>query len=483
MIWICFIGVGLFLAVLIVRTLLFSSQQLKIEKAELAAVDADGAAGRLAQAIKLRTISGDADSTFEPEPFLAFHTLLEKLFPRLHQELDKELINQYSLLYKWPGRNPELAPMAFLAHIDVVPIEPGTEKDWAFEPFGGDIADGFVWGRGTLDMKGTLMAIMESIEALIEQDFRPERSVYLAFGHDEEIGGKQGAARIAAHLQKQGVRLAWTLDEGMVVLDDNLSPTGKHLGVIGIAEKGYVSLKLKATGQGGHSSMPTAATTIGRLCQAINRLEKKQMPATLDGPAAAFFRQVGPDMPFGKKLLFANQWLFRPLILGALEKTNTTNAMIRTTTAPTMIQGGIKENVLPGNAQAMVNFRILPGDSVAGVVQHVKQVIADDAIDVEIQKTLLTEPPAVSDPNAAAFSLISKTLAQVFPETAASPGLVCGATDSKHYNSVSDNCYRFAPFIFGPEDTPRIHGTDERVSIAGYVRAIQYYMQYIKNAA
>ena len=207
------------------------------------------------------------------------------------------------------------------------------------------------------------------------------------------------------------------------------------------------------------------------------------MPATLGGPAAAFFRQAGPDMPFGKKLLFANQWLFKPLLLSALGKANTTNAMIRTTTAPTMIQGGVKENVLPGNAQAIVNFRILPGDSVAGVVRHVKKVIADDTIDVEIQETLLTEPPAVSDPDGEYFSLIRKTIGQVFPGAAVSPGLVLGATDSKHYNNVSDNCYRFAPFIFSSDDMPRVHGTDERVSIEGYVRAIQYYMQFIKNAA
>ncbi len=472
----------LFLAVLVFNTLRFSNKTAVVAAAELDEVDTPEAARRLSAALQLKTISGHDLSKLDPEPFLALHRLLETAYPKVHQTLGKEVINDYSLLYKWPGQNPELAPIAFLAHQDVVPVEPGTEKDWTYAPFGGDIADGFIWGRGALDMKNTLMALMESVEILVTRGFRPNRTIYLAFGHDEEIGGSQGAGQIAAHLGKQGVRLDFTLDEGLVVLDEAMSPTGSRLGVVGIAEKGYLTLKLEVAGPGGHASTPPATTNIGRLCRAVARLENNQMPATLAGPSAAFFGHIGPDMPFGKKLLFANQWLFKPLLLKALGKLNTTNAMIRTTTAPTMIQGGVKENVLPGKAHLLVNFRILPGDSVAKVVAHVKQVIADGDITVEVLKKQVSEPPPVSSPETGAFDSIRKTILQVFPDTAVAPGLMLATTDSRQYTQVSDNCYRFAPFVFSPEDITRVHGTNERVSIDGYSRAIQYYAQLMRNS-
>ena len=471
------------LFVLFINTWMFSNKQLAIEEMEFEEVDTNGAVQRLSESIKLKTISVQNDSETESKVFLDFHAMLEASFPAVHKNLKKEVVNKYSLLYKWSGKNPELAPMAFLAHMDVVPVEPGTEKDWAFEPFGGEIAKGFVWGRGTLDMKGTLMAVMESIEILLSKGFFPERTIYLAFGHDEEIGGNQGAKQITAYLEKQGVRLSYTLDEGMVVLNEELSPCGKPIGVIGIAEKGYVTLKLEVKGQGGHSSSPPSKTTIGRLCEAVTRLEKKQMPAKLAGPADSFFRHVGPDMSFGKKMLFANQWIFKPLILSILGKTNTGNAMIRTTTAPTIIQGGVRENILPISAHLYVNFRILPGDSVQKVVEHVKKVIDDDSINVETFGNIVTEPPKVSSTDSNGYLNIQKTICQIFPDTSVTPGLVIAMTDSRHYADISDNCYRFAPFIFSPEDLPRIHGTDERLSTEEYIRAIQYYIKLIKNAA
>ena len=446
-------------------------------------VETLNAVQRLSESIKLKTISSQDDSQIISKPFLDLHNLLETSYPKIHTTLKKEVINKYSLLYKWPGKNPELAPMGFLAHSDVVPVEPGTEKDWAFDAFSGKIAEGFVWGRGTLDMKGTLMAVLEAVETLLNKDFSPERTLYLAFGHDEEIGGQNGAAQIAAHLENQDVRFSYTLDEGMVVLNEELSPTKKLLGVIGIAEKGYLTLKLKTRGQGGHSSSPPLRTAIGTLCKAVTRLENKQIPATLAGPTGSFFRYIGPDMPFGKKLLFANQWIFKPLILLTLKKSNTTNAMIRTTLAPTMIQGGVKENIMPTRAHLLVNFRILPGDSVEKVVAHVKKVIHDDAIEVEISQNIISEPPSISSTDSKGFFNIRKTIAQVFPDASVSPGLVIGMTDSRHYTNISDNCYRFAPFVFSPKDIPRIHGTNERVSIDGYTRAIQYYIQLIKNCA
>ncbi len=469
--------------IMIVNTLRFSSTQSSDVPAEPERIDQTAAVSRLAAAVRLKTISHQDPAQMDPVPFEAFQTLIRESFPAIENNLKKTVINRYSLLYKWQGKNPDLKPMALLAHYDVVPVEPGTENDWTFAPFSGEVLDGFVWGRGTLDMKGTFMAILESVDALINQGFSPDRTLYLAFGHDEEVGGKNGAGKIAEYLRNEGISLSFTLDEGMVVLNEALSPSKKSLAIIGVAEKGYVTLKITAQGQGGHSSMPGFKTPISTLGLAAHRLETRQMKSTLSGPVGMLFDRIGPDLPFIQKLLFANQWAFKPLILMALEKSKTTNAMIRTTTALTMIQGGVKENVLPTRASLIANFRILPGDTANDVMAHAKKVIDDDACEIEIYKNMYTEPSPVSDIDSPAFAAIEKSVSQVFTGTAVSPGLVLGGTDSKHYTALSDNCYRFAPFVFGPEDPARIHGTNERIPVQDYIRAIQYYCQLIKNAA
>ncbi|MCF6247552.1 MAG: M20/M25/M40 family metallo-hydrolase [Desulfobacula sp.] len=446
-------------------------------------MDIQNAIRRLSDSIKLKTVSNQIYSTIETKPFLDFQIFLETSFPGIHENLEKKVINSYSLLYKWPGKNSESEPIAFLAHYDVVPVEPGTKKDWLFKPFSGEIADGFVWGRGTLDMKGALMAIMEAVEKLLNDNFSPERTIYLAFGHDEEIGGTHGALHISNYLKKQGIRFSYTLDEGMAIIKKEISPSQSPLGIIGVAEKGYVSLKLETKSQGGHSAIPPFKTAIGALCKAMNRLEKNQMPARLTSPISDFFKAIGPRLPIQRKLLFANKWIFKHLILYLLGKSDNTNAMIRTTAAPTMMQAGIKENVLPCYANLLINFRILPGDSIKKVIKHVKKTITNDSINIQICKDIVSEPSPISSSKSKGFLNIQKTIRRIFPDTLVAPGLVSGTTDSRHYSKISDNCYRFTPFVFGPDDTRRIHGTNERISIDNYVHGIQYYIQLIKNSS
>ncbi len=472
-----------FIAILLVNTWRFTPQLSEVSIIHVPLADGEGSVERLSKAIQIKTISLEDETRAEGDVFLSFHRFLEDSFPNLHEKMTREIIAPYSLLYKWEGSNPELKPMALLAHFDVVPVEPGTEDLWTYPPFSGQVADGFVWGRGTLDMKATFMAILESVEHLVKQDFVPQRTIYFAFGHDEEVGGAKGAARIASLFEQKKIQLAFTLDEGMVILDKDLSPSREPLAIIGIAEKGYVTLKLTATGQGGHSSMPPGKTTLGILGRAIVSLEENQMPATLAGPVGELFNAIGPDMPFLKKLLFANQWAFKPLLLKVLGTGNTTNAMIRTTTAPTIIQGGVKANVLPTSAYALVNFRILPGDTIKDVIAHAKHVIDDSAVEISIDGKTKSNPSPVSSHTSTQFLRIQKTIQQIFPGTCVAPGLVLAGTDSKHYPGVSDNCYRFSPFIFGPKDTSRIHGTNERVLIENYMDAQKYYIQLIKNTS
>ncbi len=467
--------------IVLINTFLFTSNQDKVPAVTPVKVEQDVVVGKLSQAIQHRTLSTQDSSKFNPEPFLKFNAFLEQTYPLIHQKLEREVVNGYSLLYKWAGSDESLKPVMFLAHIDVVPVEPGTQKDWKYDAFSGQIADGFVWGRGALDMKSTLMGLMEATENLIQTGFRPKRTIYFAFGHDEEIGGSDGAARIAALFKARGIRLAFTLDEGMAILNEALSPAKKQLAVIGLAEKGYVTLKISVETKGGHSSMPPNQTSLGILSKAVSQLEQNQMPASLSGAVGLLFDTIGPDLPFVQKALFANQWLFKGLIIGQLSKKNTTNAMIRTTTAPTIMSGGVKENVLPSKAHALVNFRILPGDTVSDVVTHAKNVIDDPNVQITIHGRVSREASPISSTDSFGHSVIKKTVYQIFPVTSVTPGLVTGGTDSKHYASIADDCYRFIPVIFDPSTPRRIHGTDERIDIKGYVKSIQYYIQLMQN--
>lgn len=471
----------LLVIVVLVNTLRFRPQPRQLAAVTPAAIDEQGAVDRLAGAIQFRTLSSQNPEDFNPEPFLEFQSFLERSFPHIHQQMERDIINRYSLLYKWQGSNDSLDPAVLLAHMDVVPVEAGTENDWTYDAFGGVVADGFVWGRGTLDMKNTLMALMETMEALISSGFRPERTLYLAFGHDEEIGGNGGAAQIARVLEERGVKAAFTLDEGMVILDEQLSTSKRQTAIIGIAEKGYVTLKIKANAVGGHSSMPPVKTAVDSLSRAIHSLVSNQMPASLSGVSGMLFDHIGPDMSFLMRLLFANRRLFKPLILRQLQKIPTTNAMMRTTTAPTVIQGGIKENVLPTTAYALVNFRILPGDSTESVITHARRVINDPEIDISIHGGANNDPSPISGIDTSGFQALSRTIVQLFPDTTVAPGLVLGGTDSKHYRSVTENSFRFAPVVLGPDDPGRIHGSNERISVENYIRSIQFYNQLIRN--
>ncbi len=436
---------------------------------------------RLSKAIRLKTIFRNDCTDYELQPFLDFHALLENSYPLIRQTLEKKVINTYSLLYKWPGKNPKLDPIAFLAHFDVVPVEPGTQQQWRYDPFSGAIADGFVWGRGALDMKGPLMAMMEAVETLLSQGVRPERTIYLALGHDEESGGFNGAKKIAFFLKNRGIRFLYTLDEGMAVLDQKLSPIKQPIAVIGIAEKGYLTLKLSVKDKGGHPSVAPFKTAIGTLCRAVRRLERKPMPAAFVKPSYSFFEHISLYLPLWAKTVLKNSSIFNWLILFMLGRYEKTNAMIRTIGVPTMIQSGVRENILPCSATALINYRILPGDSIKKVVRHVTKAIDND-VKIEICDGIICEPSPVSDKQSKGYLSLAKAIGRVFPDTAISAGLVLGTTDSRYYSDISRNNYRFAPFVFGPQDRLRIHGTNERVPIKGYVRAIEFYMQVIKKA-
>lgn len=470
-------------SVLLFKTFRFASKQVQVEPAPALSVEKDAVAARLAQSLRFQTVSyGDA-TRFSGEEFLAFHKFLEQSFPGVHSTLTKEVVGDYSLLYTWKGVEDASGPILLMSHQDVVPVEAGTEGSWRHPPFEGRIEDGYIWGRGALDDKVGVMGILEAVELLLRAGFRPKRTIYLAFGHDEELGGKNGAGKISALLQSRGIRPDYILDEGSAITDGIVPGVRSPVALIGIAEKGLLSVELGVESDGGHSSTPPPHTAIGILSRAVNRLEENQMPGGLKGVAGQMFQYVGPEMSFGKRMVFANLWLFRPLVERQLAAQPPTNAATRTTTAATIIEGGVKENVLPSKARAVVNFRILPGDSVQSVMEHVTRTINDPLVKVARYGEDANEPSAVSGTESSGYQALQRTIRQTFQGTVVAPSQVIAATDTRHYAALSDSIYRFVPMIVRSEDLKRVHGTDERISVENYAQCVGFYHQLILNSA
>lgn len=467
----------LLLLVVLVRTAGFRGEPVGTAHAPENAVP-QGAVERLAGAIRIPAISYEDASHFPAQAFVDLHSYLEDQFPLVHTTLARETIEGFSVLYTWRGTDASQEPILLMGHLDVVPVEPGTAERWTHSPYAGVIAGGYVWGRGAIDNKPSVLGTLEAVEMLIAEGFQPQRTIYLAYGHDEEVGGA-GAQATAALLKQRGVRLAMVLDEGGVIGDGMLPGLKRPTALVGVAEKGHVSVALTAQASGGHSSMPPERTAIGALSAAITRLERNPMPARLDGPALSMFRRIGPELPPLQRAAFANLWLSRPLILHQLKQSPSSNAMIRSTTAPTIFEAGTKANVLPSRARAVVNFRILPGDSAAGIVRHVRRVVNDPELDV-LMMADAWEPSAVSPHDSDAYHAISSTVHQLIPEALVTPYLVLGATDARHYQDLSDNIYRFLPIRLNLADLERMHGTDERIRVEDYHLAIRFYYLLIR---
>src|SRR5213594_2227598 len=470
-------------AVALERTFTFRSRQPQASPVAVEPLDTAALAQRLAGALRFKTVSYQDSSQFDAREFDGFHRYLRATFPKVHAALKLETVNGYGLLYEWTGSDQGLAPILLLAHQDVVPVEPGTEGRWTEPPFAGRIAAGFVWGRGALDDKGSLVGLCEAVEHLLGAGAKPRRTVYLAFGYDEEVGGRRGAARIAALLASRNVHPAFVLDEGGALTTGLVSGISAPVAVVGIAEKGYVTVSLTAQAEGGHSSMPPPQTAVGILATGLTRLEGQQMPRAIRGPTADMFDYLGPEMSFGARLVMANRWLFGGVLAGRFGATPQGNAMLRTTTAPTVVQAGVKENVLPSSARALVNFRILPGDSVGSVVEHVRRAVHDARISVEPLQETMSNPSGVTSVDAEPFQLLSRTIRQVVPEAVVTPWLVVGATDSRHYARLTPNVLRFTGAVIGKDDVRRVHGTDELVGVRAYADAVRIYIQFLKSAA
>ncbi|MGH1412975.1 MAG: M20 family peptidase [Pelagimonas sp.] len=462
--------VGILAGVLAYNTWAFTPQPVADATPYTLGADLDGAVQTLSRAVKLQTISNAGQQA----DFDAFATLLNSEFPNIASNLERLSLAENTLLNTWQGSDPGLAPVLLAAHSDVVPIAFGSLDRWTYSPFSGEIADGYVWGRGTLDNKGALIAIMATVEHLLSTGFAPKRTVYLSFGGDEEIGGK-GAQAVADHLMSQGITLDWALDEGSFVLQDIIPGLDVPVASINLAEKGYVTVKLVARAPGGHSALPPRITAVGRIARAVDRLQTTPVPGGLTDVSGAFFDRLGRHFSLEKRVLFANTWLFSPLLNSVLSDASTTNAMLRTTTAPTMLAGSNKENVLAAEASATVNFRIHPRDSIDSVVAHVRATVDDPEIELVFSKHISSEPSPVADETSLGYAHIQTSITQAFGPLATVPGLTIAATDARHYAKAAKNAFRINPFKVTNDDIARFHGIDERLSIANLEAGMNFY--------
>lgn len=474
------VGTGLalcvLLAVLLFNTVRYTADNIvSSDNPGTLAIDQAQVVDRLSQAVRFATVSDQTDGN----AFDDFLDWMVQAFPRVHQQMSRTIVGGYTPVYIWSGRNADLPAVLLAAHYDVVPAQSETLAEWTYPPFQGEVADGFVWGRGTLDNKGPLVAMLSAAEYLLAEGFQPQRTIVFSFGHDEEVRGA-GATAAVEYLQSITLPVDWSLDEGSFVFNRVIPGLSKPVASINVAEKGVVTLDLIAGAQGGHSSMPPQQTAVGDLSKALTKLEKNPLPGGLRDVSAEFFSGLGPHFEFPQRVLFANQWLFRPLLEYGLGQAPTTHALLRTTAAPTMLSAAPAPNVLPTQAKATVNFRIHPRDTMASVREHVQQAVANDSVTVEFADYPRFDPSPVAQSDTSAYSMISESLAGAFGDVIVVPGLTIGATDSRIYQRIASNSYRVNPFMLEGADLPLLHGIDERVSLDNLRAAVIFYTSLLR---
>lgn len=471
----------LLVAVMVYRASAYYVDQSGAPRANIVVVpiDEDAAVQRFARSLTYPTISHDDRSNFDAAAFRGFHEYLQQAYPLVHQHMQRTVISGYSLVYHLPGANPDLQPVLFMGHMDVVPVQDDTLNEWTHPPFAGVVKDGIVWGRGSVDDKVGVIGLLEATELLLQQGLKPERSLYLAFGHNEEVGGTDGAQAIARYFEQQGIRFDFVMDEGGALTQGMVGNIDEPLAIIGVSEKGYVNLVLTVTDAGGHSSQPPAHTALGILSQAIVNVENQPFPARLDYMMPTI-DAIGAYMPFGERVAMSNLWLLEPIVKRQLLKSADMAAGIRTTTAATMASASPKSNILPTRARAVINFRILPGETVETVRQRVVDIIDDERVEVSAEYG--SDPSPVSPVDTRGYELIASTIRAFQPETLVAPYMVRGGTDAKYFYSVSDHVYRFAMIRVTPDTVRFVHGIDERLPVEDYLMAIRFYYNILRQS-
>lgn len=473
-----------FIGLTLIRAYFFVPKKLENEKLPDENVDAERAAQNLTRAIQIKTISYPDDEDVDWDEFYKFHDFLDEAYPLVKKNLTREKIDKASLLYRWKGEDSSLDAIALLSHIDVVPVSEGTEGDWTHPAFEGHNDGEFIWGRGALDMKNHLICVMEAIEDLLAEGFKPKRDIYLCFGHNEEVVGSDqaGAKSIMETLRDRGVRLDCVLDEGGAILPvDVKGIINKKLAGIGIAEKGYADYEISVIEKGGHSSQPPNHTGLGKLAKVIQDLENNQFKAKMPAFVLELFNKIGRNVSYPARIVTCNLWLLRPLIKAIMKRIPPAASLIRTTTAVTMAQGSPAANVLPQNANITANFRHMPGSTLEDVEKHIRKVSKNKNIEVKLLKG--KDPSKFSPTDSRAFKTIEKLCVQADPDNIVAPFLVMGGTDAYFYEPICDNVYRFAPFVVDTSLLLCTHATNERAPVSILPEGIAFFKRFTRSIA
>uniref|UniRef100_T1K6Q8 Peptidase M20 dimerisation domain-containing protein n=1 Tax=Tetranychus urticae TaxID=32264 RepID=T1K6Q8_TETUR len=437
---------------------------------------------RFQEALKIKTVAWDIHS-YDTQELIKMRHFIEKNYPTLHSSslVKRTIIGNYSLVYEIKGSDPKLKPYMLCAHLDVVPVE---QEKWTVDPFGGIIKNGYIYGRGAVDVKDALMGILEAVEFELSRGFKPKRPIILAFGHDEEVTGIDGAVQIANFLVSKKVELEFLLDEGTCILKNAFPGIPKEqVALISVAEKGYLTVEVSIEDKPRHSSTPPYEPNIVTLSKALAKFNSRAHKSMFGyGTENSFFESLAPHAQFPYKVLFGNLWLFGPLVSYMMSLSPMGNALVRTTSAVTVVKGGVKDNIISSEASALINHRIHPAQTIAEVVEYDRQLINDDKIKISIKQGSEPTPPSPHGDNIFGYASIKQSIQQVFPDAIVVSGLMIAGTDARHYTALSPNLYRFTPLYIPSEDIILFHGHDERISVENYVKAVNFYHHLILAA-
>ncbi|GHV94418.1 peptidase M20 [Spirochaetia bacterium] len=417
-------------------------------------------------------------------PLLRFQEFLVARYPAFHQAAERRVLSPYSVVYRWPGADSSAAPnksgpVLFLAHYDVVPAE--TEK-WTVDPFGAEVKDGFIYGRGTLDMKDTLISLMEAAEQLCAGGFKPRRDIWFAFGGDEERSGSLGAMETAKWFANLKIGFDWILDEGTPIGENQIKGIDSPLALVSIEEKGFLSLDLTVTQKPGHASRPPKVQAVAVLARALCRIAKKPFPFKLVPTVEHFFRQAGKLSGGVQGLVMRHARLLGPLFFRAVASNPTIVSMLRTTVAMTQLEGSAADNVMPSEARAVINLRLLQPWTIERAIAFIKKAINDERVTVSIHG-LGADPapanPAYRDSERPGWKELAAALETAWPGVAMTMFIMVATTDSRHYKELSGSIFRFSPYKLNPADMSGIHGHDERISEENLRRGLQFYTKLL----
>lgn len=439
----------------------------------------DPSVAKLQALVRIPTVSHRDWSRVDSSAFDLFLAELQRQFPLLHERLELTRVDTHGLLFHWTGATapgPAQRPVVLMAHLDVVPVE--EDAPWQHPPFGAEIHDGAVWGRGTLDDKGPLVAICEAVETLLGDDFVPAQDVWLSFGCNEEVSGA-AAVLAVEELERRGVRPWFVVDEGGAIAAEAFPGVAAPIGVVGVTEKGVTSLELRVDGRGGHASTPARNGPTARIARAITRLDRHQMSASVPEPTVELLTRIAPHANAALRPVLARAARLRPLLTRVLVAAGPEPAaMTRTTFAVTTLSGSPALNVIASTATAGVNIRIMVGDTVASVLEHVRRTIDDDQVQVTVVEQ--NEPSPIS-PRDDAFELIESTIAEVFPDAVPAPYVMMAATDSRFFTRICPRVYRFAPFRMSKAQRESVHSYDEHLGVDAFVDGVRWYRRLIER--